>query len=110
MDDGDTILVDLVNSYKNWHQNKKGCQSRINSHPQIEKLANINFEKVINKDKTSPKFVQASARILYTPPMKTLENNIFLWNVATLVQNSNLFSNRQMGQSIQEWTKKICRR
>ena len=76
MDDGDTILVDLVNSYKNWHQNKKGCQSRINSHPQIEKLANINIEKVINKDKTLPKFVQASARILYTPPLKTLENNI----------------------------------
>ena len=76
MDDGGTILVDLVNTYKNWYQNKKGCQSRINSHPQIEKLANINIEKVINKDKTLPKFVQASARILYTPPLKILENNI----------------------------------
>ena len=37
---------------------------------------NIDFEKVINENKTLPKFVQASAKILYTSLMETLENNI----------------------------------
>ena len=61
MDDGDTILVDLVKIYKN-----KRIQSKTNSHPQIEKLMNINFEKVINTDKTLLKFIQASIKLIYT--------------------------------------------
>ena len=61
VDDGDTIFVDLVKIYKN-----KRIQSKTNSHPQIEKLMNINFEKVINTDKTLPKFIQAFAKLIYT--------------------------------------------
>ena len=61
VDDGDTILVDLVKIYKN-----KRIQSKTNSHPQIEKLMNINFEKVINTDKTLLKFIQASIKLIYT--------------------------------------------
>ena len=34
---------------------KREFQSRINSLLQIEKLVSINFEKVINADKTLPK-------------------------------------------------------
>ena len=61
VDDGDTILVHLVKIYKN-----KRIQSKTNSHPQIEKLMNINFEKVINTDKTLLKFIQASIKLIYT--------------------------------------------
>ena len=38
---------------------------------------NINFEKVTNENKTLPKYVQASAKILYTPPVETSGNNIY---------------------------------
>ena len=55
---------------------QKRNSKQTNSHPQIEKLMNINFEKVINTDKTLLRFIQASAKILYKPLMETLENSI----------------------------------
>ena len=41
------------------------------------KTGKYQFWKGNKQRQTLPKFVQTSTRILYTPPMKTLENNIF---------------------------------
>ena len=70
---------DFSRSSGNLHKlipQKRELQSKTNSHPQIEKLININFQKLINEDKTLRIFVQASAKILDAPLMETLQINI----------------------------------